>query len=192
MKLSIPVIYGSVRSGRQGIKAARFIVNSLKKAGHKPILIDPEEYRLPLLKKRYKDYVKKAPPVLEKLAKIFKQADAFVMVTAEYNYSIPPALSNLLDHFVTEYSYRPAGIVCYSAGGFGGVRSAIQLGTMLSVLGMTVTPMTFAISKVQDSFDEEGIALDEAYPKRIGKFIGELEWYAEALGAQRKKGLPQS
>ena len=51
---------------------------------------------------------------------LFRRADAFVIVTAEYNHSIPPALSNTLDHFLEEYFWRPSAIVCYSAGAFGG------------------------------------------------------------------------
>jgi NAD(P)H-dependent FMN reductase len=189
--MNIVVIYGSVRTGRQGIKGAKFLINKLRERKHKVIFIDPKEYKLPLLTKRLKDYKKgKAPKVLTKLASILKKADAFLIVTAEYNYSIPPALSNLLDHFNDEYNFRPAAIASYSAGGFGGVRSAIQLQTMLTVLGMTVTPTTFAMSKIQDSFDDKGKALDDSYEQRVPKFLDELEWYAKALKTQRKKGLP--
>jgi len=189
--MNIVVIFGSVRSKRQGIKGAKFIINKLKERKHKVNFIDPKEYKLPLLDKRLKDYEKgKAPKILTKLAGILKKADAFIVVTAEYNYGVPPALSNLLDHFITEYAFRPAAIVSYSVGGFGGVRAAIPLATMLTVLGMSVTPTTFAISKIQDSFDDNGKALDDAYNKRVVKFLDELEWYAEALKNQRKKGLP--
>jgi NAD(P)H-dependent FMN reductase len=46
-----------------------------------------------------------------------RDADAFIIVTAEYNHSVPPALSNLLDHFGSSaYSYKPSGIICYSPG----------------------------------------------------------------------------
>ena len=45
-----------------------------------------------------------------------RSADAFVVVSGEYNHSISPALSNLLDHFLEEYFWRPSAIVCYSAG----------------------------------------------------------------------------
>ena len=71
MKLNIVVLYGSVRFNRQGIKAAKFIVNKLKERKHNVTLIDPKDYRLPLLYKMYKEYPKKkAPATLEKLAKL--------------------------------------------------------------------------------------------------------------------------
>ena len=117
-------------------------------------------------------------------------ADAFVVVSGEYNHSIPPALSNLLDHFLEEYFFRPSAIVCYSAGAFGGVRAAMQLRAMLCELGTPSIPSLFPIPKVQDAFDEDGTPRDEAYPRRIVRFLDELEWYANALREARKGGVP--
>src|SRR5687768_12045752 len=100
MPLKIVVIYGSVRSGRRGIKAARFVERQLSERGHEVTLVDPLEHPLPLLDKMYKEYPKgSAPENLERLATLYRAADAFVIVTGEYNHSVPPALSNLLDHF---------------------------------------------------------------------------------------------
>ena len=108
MKLNIPVILGSVRKNRQGIKVAKFVISELKIRGHNPILIDPLKYKLSLLNKRFSDYPKsKAPASLKKLSTIFKKADAVLVVSAEYNHSIPPALSNLIDHFYKEYLWKP-------------------------------------------------------------------------------------
>ncbi|MBD3253085.1 NADPH-dependent FMN reductase [Candidatus Pacearchaeota archaeon] len=191
--MKIAAIYGSVREKRQGIKAARFIVNHLKNRGHEVTLIDPLEYRLPLLKKMYKSYKHgEAPEILEKLHKIMINSDAYVIVSGEYNHSIPPALSNILSHFLEEYFFKPSAIVSYSAGRFGGVRAAMQLRAMLAELGMPSIPSIFPIGKVQDSFDEQGNDITEKkdYEKRIEKFIKELEWYAEALKEKRKSGIP--
>lgn len=44
-------------------------------------------------------------------------ADAIIVVSAEYNHSIPPALSNLMDHFPgSSFALKPSGIMCYSPG----------------------------------------------------------------------------
>ncbi len=84
---------------RQGIKAARFIAAACRGRGHNATLIDPAEERLPLLDRMYKEYpAGEAPETLERLARQIRQADAFIIVSGEYNHSIPPALSNLLDH----------------------------------------------------------------------------------------------
>lgn len=73
----------------------------------------------PMMKKPlhfYKDS-SEAPKSLQDAAQKIREADAYVMVTGEYNHSIPPGLSNMLNYFPGSiYSYKPCGIVCYSPG----------------------------------------------------------------------------
>jgi len=148
-KLNIAVIYGSARSARQGIKAAHFVVRKLKERGHDVTLIDSQEYSLPLLDRMYKEYESgTAPENMQAIADILDAADGFVIVSAEYNHSIPAALKNLLDHFQSEYLYKPSGIVTYSAGPFGGVRALINLRAILAELGTPSIPSAFPISQV--------------------------------------------
>jgi NAD(P)H-dependent FMN reductase len=191
MPLDLLIVYGSIRHDRQGIRAARFILNTCRARGHQATLIDPVEDRLPLLDRMYKEYPPgQAPELLERLAGQIKAADAFIIVSGEYNHSIPPALSNLLDHFLEEYFWRPSAIVCYSGGGFGGVRAAMQLRAMLCELGTPSIPSLLPIPRVQDAFDEDGHPQDEAYHKRAARFLDELEWYANALKTARQSGVP--
>lgn len=191
MSLSIPVLYGSVRETRQGIKAAHFIDTQLQQRGHRTTLVDAAELRLPLLDRMYKEYEKgKAPDVLERLARVYRAADAFVIVSGEYNHGIPPALKNMLDHFLEEYFFRPSAIVCYSGGAFGGVRAAMQLRMTLAELGMSSIPSLFPVPHVQDAFDVSGRANNPVFEQRVGRFISELEWYAEALKKARQGGVP--
>jgi len=191
MPLDLLAFYGSVRSDRQGIKAARFILDACRRRGHQATLIDPMEERLPLLDRMYKEYPEgQAPDVLKRLAGRIRAADAFIIVSGEYNHSIPPALSNLLDHFLEEYFWRPSAIVCYSAGAFGGVRAAMQLRAMLCELGTPSIPSLLPVPKVQEAFDEEGRPRDDSYHRRASRFLDELEWYARALKEARGAGVP--
>jgi NAD(P)H-dependent FMN reductase len=191
MSLHFVILYGSVRETRQGIKAARFIVDQLARRGHATTLVDPLEQRLPLLDRMYKEYTKgDAPPMLEALAETYRAADGFVIVSGEYNHGIPPALKNLLDHFLEEYFFRPSAIVCYSAGAFGGVRAAMQLRVTLGELGMPSIPSIFPVPHVQDAFDDDGRAKQPSFEKRVGRFLDELEWYAMALRRGREHGTP--
>ncbi len=191
MGFKIAVIYGSVRTNRQGINAARFIVKKLKDRGHEVKLIDPLEYQLPLLDKMYKEYEKgKAPEVMKKIAKILDDSDGFVVVTGEYNHGTPPALKNILDHFQREYFFKPAGILCYSRGPFGGVRVAVHLRAVLGELGMVSIPSFFPVTFVQDALDEDGNAIEKAYNRRVKRYLDEFEWYVRALKKGRDKGVP--
>ena len=185
------VLVGSVRSDRQGIKAARYVERQLSTRGHDVTVVDPQELQLPLLDRMYKEYDKgKAPAVLEGLAMLYRSADGFIVVSGEYNHSIPPALSNLLDHFLEEYFFRPSGIVCYSAGAFGGVRAAMQLRAMLCELGMPSISSLFPIPRISDAFDGEGKPLDAKLDRRFERFAAEFEWYAAALKDARQDGVP--
>ena len=124
-----------------GDQAAKFILETCRARGHG----DPGRPRrgpAPAPRPDVQGISGRARPprVLERLAGRIKAADAFIIVSGEYNHSIPPALSNLLDHFLEEYFWRPSAIVCYSAGAFGGVRAAMQLRAMLCELGTPSIP----------------------------------------------------
>ena len=186
MALSTAVLYGSVRSTRQGIRAARFIVGKLEARGHEVAFIDPLQKPLPLLDRMYKEFGPgEASETMEAIAGILRDADGFIIVSGEYNHSIPPALKNLLDHFQKEYHCKPSGIVTYSAGPFAGLRGLANLRAILGELGTPSIPTVFPVSQVQKAFDEDGNALESAYDDRVVRFLDEFEWYSKALKAAR-------
>ncbi|MWV24060.1 NAD(P)H-dependent oxidoreductase [Methylobacterium sp. 2A] len=191
MSLTVPVILGSVRSDRIGIRAARFLIAQLEARGHAAPLVDPAELKLPLLDRMYKEYpAGTAPDALERLAALYRRADAFLVVSAEYNHGVPPALTNTLDHFLEEYYWRPSAICCYSAGQFGGVRAAMPLRAMLAEMGMPSIPSLLPIPRLQDAITEDGAPNEPRLEAAAARFLDELTWYAEALGARRGRGTP--
>lgn len=184
---------GGKEGARQGIRAARFIVKKCRERGHEVALIDPLEYRLPLLDKMYKEYdPDNAPEVLQRMPKLIIPADAYVVVSGEYNHTVPPALANLMDHFLEEYFRKPSAIVCYSAGAFGSVRASIALRSMLAEMGTSSIPSVLPIPALQDAFDDDGAPRDERYHQRAAQFLEELEWYAYALRTGRTQPCPRS
>lgn len=183
--MKVAIIYGSVRTERQGIKVVRFLETQLEARGHKVSIVDQKENALPDLDKMYKEYNGTAPEAMERIAGVLRDADSFIIVSAEYNHGIPGTLKNTLDTFQKEFYYKMSGIVTYSAGPFGGVRVAMPLRSVLAELGMPAIPTAFPISRVQDSFDDDGNAIDKAYERRIGKFLDEFEWYASAVNEKR-------
>lgn len=191
--MNVVVFYGSARSERQGIRAARFITERCLARKHRVELIEPLEYRLPLLDKMYKEYaLGQAPELLERMAGHIVAADAYIVVSGEYNHTVPPGLTNLLDYFLEEYFWKPSAIVCYSGGSFGGVRAAMTLRAMLAELGMTSIPSLLPIPRVQAAFDENGAPTDESWFARADKFLTELEWYADAMRAARERRCERS
>jgi NAD(P)H-dependent FMN reductase len=189
--LSFPVLLGSVRRDRVGIRAAWLLVEALTARGHRPELVDPLTEQLPLLDRMYKEHPRgQAPANLERLAALYRGADGFVIVSGEYNNGIPPALKNLLDYFLEEYFWRPSAIVCYSTGQFGGVRAAMQLRMTLAELGMPSIPSLFPIPRIVQAVDAEGQPLEPWVHSRLERFLNEFCWYARAMKRERADGTP--
>ncbi|MGI4813591.1 MAG: NADPH-dependent FMN reductase [Janthinobacterium lividum] len=190
-RMTIAVLLGSVRRDRQGIKAARFVIDALTQRGHEAVLVDPLELQLPLLDRMYKEHAPgTAPDNLEQLATLYRRADGFLIVSGEYNNGIPPALKNLLDHFLEEYFWRPSGIVCYSAGQFGGVRAAMQLRMTLAEVGMPSIPSLMPIPRIGQALSDVGDPAEDRLNTSLTRFLDEFFWYAQALQRQRASGTP--
>ena len=134
-------------------------------------------------------------PLREKLgliANLYERADGFAIVCGEYNHSVPPGLTNLLDFFLEEYFYRPSAIVSYSSTPFGGVRSAMQLRALLAEVGMSSIPSIQPIPKVGEALSEDGVALTQELAERSDKFFAEFDWYMTALKAGLRLNDPRS
>jgi NAD(P)H-dependent FMN reductase len=194
----VAVLLGSVRSDRLGERAAKWVIAQLEARGHKAVLVDAQELKLPLLDKMWKE-IKKDPPAkykklhdkLAPLAKLYARADGFCVVSAEYNHSVPPGMTNLIDYFLAEYKYRPSAIVCYSDKQFGGVRAAMQLRVLLAETGMSSIPTVQPVPSIDKSLSEDGVALTQELAEKSAPFFDEFEWYMRALKAERAKGLPE-
>lgn len=194
----VAVLQGSVRTGRMGSRAALWVKGELEKRGHEAVIVDAAELKLPLLDKMWKEIKGNGSDEsfaelragLAPVAALYARADGFCVVSAEYNHSVPPGLSNLIDYFLEEYAFRPSAIVCYSAGPYGGVRAAMQLRAMLCETGMASIPSLKVIPKIGSALTEDGTALTQDLAERSGKFFDEFEWYMRALKAERAKGLP--
>ncbi|MEO8454897.1 MAG: NADPH-dependent FMN reductase [Sphingomicrobium sp.] len=189
--MDFAVLLGSMRRDRMGPRAAKLVIRALERRGHVAHVVDPLELQLPLLDRMYKEHPPgEAPETLERLAALYRSVDGFIIVSGEYNHGIPPALKNLLDHFLEEYFWRPSGIVCYSAGGFGGVRAAMQLRMTLAELGMPSISSLLPIPRIAQAIDERGVAADPITDRSANRFLDEFLWHANALAGARKAGTP--
>ena len=185
----IALIVGSVRRDRQGIKVARWMNEKLKDRNHLVFFIDPLELKLPLLDRMYKEMDNPSEQMKDFRNKI-NDAEGYLAITPEYNHSTSSAMKNTLDYFLEEYYFKPSAIVSYSPGIFGGINAAQQLRLVFAELGAPSISSSFPIPRVHKVFDEDGRLVDEAYEKRVSKFLVEFEWHIEALKNQRAKGTP--
>src|SRR3712207_849854 len=123
--------------------------------------------------------------MLRDLQNKIKNAEGYLAVTPEYNHSTSSVMKNTLDYFLEEYYFKPSAIVSYSPGIFGGINAAQQLRLIFAELGAPSISSSFTIPRVHKAFDEDGRLVDEAYDKRVLKFLEEFEWYIEAFKNQR-------
>jgi len=183
----IPVILGSTRLERQSAKVAKFVIARMGQ--HEQIdteLLDLLDYDFPIMEERLR-FQDDPPSRLREFSDKIARADAVVIVTPEYNNGYPGVLKNSLDYLLPEYERKPIGIVTVSAGAFGGINCLAQLRLVTLGMGAFPVPASLPVSRVHESFDDDGNPTDPAYEKRAESFIHEVLWFTEAIAAQKAK-----
>lgn len=181
------ILYGSVRDNRKGIRAARFFTSYVRAQKLEAELVDPLDFDLGLLNKRVIDYEEgeQLPEPLARLRDILRRAEGFIVVTAEYNASLPPALTNMIDHFgPDEFARKAVGIVSYSGGRYGGTRSSQQVRTIMPQLGAITVPYGVSIPNVADQFEEDGTAKVDVWPAEAQKLLDQLLFWTGRAKSQ--------
>ena len=173
--LFIPVILGTSRKGRASENVAKFVFGEVqKREGVDTELIDIRQLDFPT------DDAGEAIK-LPSFSEAMERADGIVLVTPEYNHGYPGLLKHALDSNLKEYIHKAVGICGVSAGGFGGTRVIENLLPVLRELGLVTIFWDGNFSGAQKLFDADGKILDNAYEKRIDKFLGELIWMSKVL-----------
>jgi len=197
MSLNLLVFLGSARAStpphpaRLGLRVARACVGQLQETGHTVTLIDPLEVPLnPVFTPHFSCAAGKAPAPLQTLAQQIAGADGYVMISPEYNHSMSPALSNLLNHFGSSlFAFKPSAIVTYSAGQWGGARAAMGMRAYLSELGCLPVSAMVHLAKAHEVFTEEGGYAEGvdalAWDGFLGRCFSQLDWWGQAARGQR-------
>jgi NAD(P)H-dependent FMN reductase len=202
--MKIKVIVGSTRQERFGDKPANWIVGELKKEhGVDVELLDLREYVLPFFNDpgfpsmsggKYED------KAVQRWSDKIREADAFVIVTPEYNHGYPGVLKNAMDSIFPEWNHKPVGFIGY--GSAGGARSIEQLRQV--VVELQMTPIRNAIhlpGEIYAAVSKETVPVNpELFSPlrktmmgdRIEMFISELLWSAKALKNAREADIKEA
>ena len=136
----------------------------------------------------YNDDVRAAgfPPPAERLRAQIAAADAILLVTPEYNYSISGVLKNAIDWASRPpnqpFEAKPAAIMGASPGLFGSARAQYHLRQMLIFLNaMPVNRPEVMIGQAQNKFDADGNLTDEPTREFIRKLLVALRDWTERL-----------
>ena len=187
--LNIPIILGSVREGRKSEAVAKYIHQKVLDAGHSSELVDFKELPLPFYNAPTVPvvYFKTGYPEAnaQKWSNIARAADAFIIVSPEYNHGYPAVLKNALDWLYLEFEKKPFGLVGVSNGTVGGARMIENLRPIIENYGAVAMRETVILGPIQKYFDDSGKLLEPGLDKRIEGLLKSLTWWAEALKNRR-------
>lgn len=174
-KLLVLVLVGTTREQRKSIAAARFVAEVGKSIkGIETRLVDPKDFNFP---GDGNDPEGKDPRYSELTAK----ADAFFIITPEYNHSFPGSLKRMLDSELANYNHKPVAIAGASDGNWGGIRAVESLLGAVRTMGLVVTSSNLYFPYVDKLFDENNQPQDEHVEQNIRKAYDELIWMAKVL-----------
>lgn len=178
--MQIEVIAGSPRKKSVTRRLALHLVTALQqRTNHSVHLTDLSATPMPMMQRVFANPAE-APEELQPLAGRMLQADAFVLVTPEYNGSYAPALQNLFDHFPKQH-HKAFALATASPGALGGIRAAMHLQQFCLALFGIPSPYMLVTPQVDKKFDESGQLLDPQFEKSIAVFLKEFLWLAENL-----------
>lgn len=181
----LAVIVASTREKRFADTIARWLLGELSENSDIEVdLIDLRELDLPVTWQGKIDGVYPSLS-LRSFAERVEGADAYVVITPEYNHSYPASIKVALDALGNEWRAKPIGFVSYG-GMSGGLRAVEALRPVVAELHMVSIRDGVSFHNAWRQFDPSGVPVDPVNVKRAVKtMLGQLLWWAEALQAAR-------
>ncbi|GAA1683108.1 NAD(P)H-dependent oxidoreductase [Fodinicola feengrottensis] len=185
-KLRLVVIIGSTRRGRFGPTVAEWFTGRAGRRGDLEVdVVDLAVTRLPEV---LTDVDEELPVSVRELGFRLAAADAFVVVTPEYNHSFPAPLKTALDWFYEEWAAKPVAFVAYGRES-GGLHAVSQLRLVFAELNATAIRAAVTLPDYWDLF-----AADGSWPKpsaachtMVKTMLDQLTWWACALREARAR-----
>lgn len=193
--MKVQVILGSVRRGRVSDKVAQWALNELQGLPDVDAeIVDLKDYSLPLFDEvappQYNPNREPVPEAKKWLEKV-SQADAYVIVTPEYNRSFPGALKNALEYVDFQFANKPIALVGHGSAGGAFAVAALRM-SLPQLMAVTTPSATFFIGRAGEMLDDSGELTDEQVKANpygvqgsLKTTLTELQWYGKALAAAR-------
>jgi len=190
--MKIQVIVGSTRPGRTTDKVAKWVANEAKNNFDEVEIIDLQEYVLPffdeLISPQYNPNREPTPEVKKWLDKV-AEADAYVLVTPEYNRATSAVLKNALDHLDFQFTRKPVALVGHGVNG--GAQAISNLVNIVPQIKAITSGAVYVQMAATGSLDDEGNLSEEVANNPYGPqgalkvALADTKWYADALTAAR-------
>src|ERR1041385_8373826 len=174
--MNIEIVSGSPRRDSVTHRVVIFLERYLREhSGHNVGVIDVRDWELDVLQQEIYRSAEAAPVMLKPLVQRMFAANAFVLVTPEYNGSYTPALKNIFDHFPKQ-SHKTFGIVTASPGALGGIRASQQLQLLINALFGIASPYMLITPHVDKKFDTSGNLIESSFQNNVDVFVKEFLW----------------
>jgi NAD(P)H-dependent FMN reductase len=182
------IIIGSVREGRFGPVVASWVAEQARVHGGFDVevvdLADSEiPLSLPAASPKYAGDSYPRPEAMAPLTSSMAEAEAFILVTPEYNHSYPAALKAAIDWHFTQWTAKPVAFVSYG-GAAGGRHAVLHLENVLTELHAVTIRDGLAFPNYFTAW-QDGQPLDSAAPGYAKTLLDQLAWWAAALSAAR-------
>jgi NAD(P)H-dependent FMN reductase len=178
--LQLAIIIGSTREGRWGDKVAHWFADEARQRPDLLVdVVDLAEVDIPaVLPMRH-------TPEVQAYAERIDRADAFVVVTPEYNHSYPASLKQAIDVLTAPWRRKPVAFVSYG-GLSGGLRAVEHLRQVFAELHATTIRETVSLHRHPLLFDDSGALVESSGPAEATKvMLDDLVWWASALRTAR-------
>ncbi len=190
------IIIGSTRPGRAADLVAPWVIDRAK--NHRSFdveVLDLRDWPLPMFTETFEtigDFNQPtySSPIVRSWNHKIAEADAFLVITPEYNHSVPAVLKNAVDSVFFSFAFRnkPIAAVGYSGGIAGGVRAIEHLAQiaveaeMVPLRTMTIFPQVF------QAFTADRQPVNPVAEISLRTALDDLKWWSEILETARKNG----
>jgi NAD(P)H-dependent FMN reductase len=186
--MRVEIISGSARQGSQTKRIALHLHDELKNSHDIEVdVIDLAINNFPPVQTVFTSPLD-APLELRDIANRMFEADAFLLVSPEYNGSYSPAMKNFLDHFPKQ-SKKAFGIVTGSPGALGGIRAAIQLQNLTFGLMGIGSPQMLIVPELDKKFRSDGLLVDQNFKESVTSFIDSFLWLSRAITYSKAENI---
>lgn len=167
----ITIISSSIRTGRKSHNVALYFQNYLNKNKLATVeILDLASYNFPLFEATLNNQSNPSLTALEFKNKIIA-SDGIIIVTPEYNGSIPASLKNAIDLLYEEWHRKPVSFSTVSSGDFGGLQALTHLQFIFWKLSAWTFTANFPVSKVQEKFDDFGVPTNKQETDAFAKIF---------------------
>jgi NAD(P)H-dependent FMN reductase len=190
------VIIGSTRPGRAADLVAPWVINRARSHGAFDVeVLDLRDWPLPIFAETFEtvgdfnDPTYSSPLVRSWNHKI-AEADAFLVITPEYNHSVPAVLKNAIDSVFVSFAFRnkPIAAVGYSGGISGGVRAIEHLAQIAVEAEMMPLRTVTILPQVFEAFTPSQQPVNPVADISLRISLDDLEWWSDVLERARADG----